>query len=180
MNRQSGMTMAELLATLAIGAILISAGIPSYQSLVLSNAQTASVNEFIAGLSLARSEAITKNVRVTACTSKNGIACDATANWSDGWLVFADMDNDGTLDAAEPVLKTSGETSRLSTKSSEFTSFITFRPNGRAMVNTPRENTGQFTFCDKRGASYAKTVIIETSGRPRASKYDIDGGTPSC
>ncbi len=179
-NRQSGMTLAELLATLAIGTILISIGVPSYQGLALSNAQTASVNEFVAGLGLARSEAITRNVRVTVCTSKTGLACDAAANWNDGWLLFADNDNDGTLDAGEPVIKATGESRKLTAKSSQFADFITFRPNGRAMAATPRDNTGQFTFCDKRGASYAKTVIIETSGRPRASKYDINGGTPSC
>ncbi len=180
MNRQSGMTLAELLATLAIGTILISIGIPSYQGLVRSNNQTAAVNELITGLSLARSEAITKNVRVTVCTSSNGQACDAAAVWSDGWLVYRDSDNDGSLDADEPVLKANGPARDLTASSADFANFITYRPNGRAMVNTPRENTGQFTFCDPRGASHAKTIIVEASGRPRASSYDMNGDTPSC
>lgn len=174
------MTLAELLATLAVGTILISMGIPSYQSLVLSNSQTAEVNELIAGLSLARSEAITKNTRVTLCTSTNGTSCDATADWSDGWLVYADNNNDSNLNAGEPVIKSSGAARKVTAKSAEFSTFITYRPNGRAMANTPRDNTGQFTFCDKRGAGKAKTVVIEASGRPRASQYTMDGGSPSC
>jgi hypothetical protein len=48
------------------------------------------------------------------------------------------------------------------------------------MVDDVAENTGQWTFCDERGAAHARVVIIDVNGRPRSSDKQADGTSPVC
>jgi hypothetical protein len=48
------------------------------------------------------------------------------------------------------------------------------------MADTPEDDTGQFTFCDQRGAAFARVVIISSSGQPSLSEAQADGSAPAC
>jgi type IV fimbrial biogenesis protein FimT len=58
------------------------------QRFVSSNRLTAQVNDLLADISLARSEAIKRNVSAGVCESTSGTACTTSGNWSTGWLVY--------------------------------------------------------------------------------------------
>jgi len=51
---------------------------------------------------------------------------------------------------------------------------LSFRPFGQMGV------TASFTFCDDRGATAARAVIISQTGRPRVSQLDASGGPLTC
>lgn len=53
-----GVTLIELLVTMAIGAILLAIGIPMMQSFIATNTLATTANELIASLNVAKSEAI--------------------------------------------------------------------------------------------------------------------------
>lgn len=91
-NCESGFTLIELMVTITILAIVLSAAFPSYRAFV-ANAQIRSTAESIRnGLQLARAEAIKRNANVTFT-----IASAANdSSWSVGCVtVIVDSDGDG-------------------------------------------------------------------------------------
>jgi len=176
---QSGFTLSELLITLTIGGILLSVAVPSYSLFVRNSRQVSSANELLGSFRLARDLAISRNARITVCPSSDGTDCDAV-NWDQGWIVFADTDGDRSVDATETIDRAVTDVGTPSMTSAEFGNFIIYRPNGRVMVNTVAENSGEMTLCDQRGSDYARVIIVDLSGRPRVSKYTAGGGAPVC
>ncbi|MGH8656829.1 MAG: GspH/FimT family pseudopilin [Gammaproteobacteria bacterium] len=96
--RSDDFTIVELMITLVLAAIILSAAVPSFRDLVQSNRITAQVNEFVTALNLARSEAIKRGVPVRVCTSVDSANCAPAGGWQQGWIVFSDIDSDGTQD----------------------------------------------------------------------------------
>lgn len=76
---QRGFTLIELMVTIAILSILLTVGIPNFQTIRDANRVTGAANEFTAALHLARSEAIRRGVDVRLCPSG--------ADWNAGWQV---------------------------------------------------------------------------------------------
>ena len=100
-----GLTLVELMVTLAVLAILLSLAAPSFSSLLASTRMSSQTNEFMGALNLARSEAVRRvqPVSLRASDSDN-------YNYSKGWTVFPDADGDGaalsgTSDADGKILR---------------------------------------------------------------------------
>ena len=178
-NGQRGFTLGELMISLAVLGIGLSLAVPGFQTVMNNNRRAGAVNQMIATMHMARSEAVTRNVQVTVCPSSNGTACEAV-DWNKGWLYFPDLDSNRQVNGAEIVLGSVPEAAHLEIDSSEFTTFFVYRPSGRVMVNLPANNSGQLTFCDTRGADHARVVTVSTSGQPRLSEYQMDGSDPTC
>jgi type IV fimbrial biogenesis protein FimT len=106
MKRQAGFNLTELMIVVAIVAILLSIGVPSYRYITNSYRMSAEVNGLMGDLMYARSEAIKEGVTVTTCTSKDGHTCDLGAvTWQEGWIIFQDLQNDQTVDGLDQVLR---------------------------------------------------------------------------
>ncbi len=166
-----GFTLIELIVSVSIAAILISVGIPSFASMIKNSRQSATYNAFVADLSYARSEAVKRSDIVTVCARDSDTACKNSASWDDGWLVFADTSGDGSLDAGETIIKTSGALEDSQTlRPNGFTNagFLQYRGRG----NT--DSTGIFVICDDRGADEAKAINIVLTGAIRKA-VDTDG-----
>lgn len=179
MKRQKGFTLIELMTTLGIGAVLVSMAVPGMQTVAMNSKQRSGVNDLISAMHLARNTAITTNARVTLCASSNGTACESVA-WNDGWIVFADLDSDQTVDGNEVVLRSGTEASGLDISSVQFSRFLMYRPSGRVMNASIGTNVGEFTICDGRGTDHLRIVAIDLSGRPRLTEYSTLGLSPSC
>lgn len=179
MRRESGFTLIELMIGIGLTALLLSMAVPALDLFVSNARQTGAMNDFVSSMHMARSTAVTTNSRVTVCASSSGASCQPV-DWNQGWIVFSDLDSDQALDNDETVLSRSAAVDGLEIDSTQFSRFIMFRPNGRVMNASINGNSGQFTVCDKRGASNAKVLIIDLSGRPRVSKSQADGSSPSC
>ncbi len=167
------------MTTIAVASVLITVALPGMQSFRLNSHLTGEINEMISVMHLARNTAITTNSRVTLCASSNGITCEAVA-WDKGWIAFVDQDSDQFVDVDETILRAGAKADGLRISSGEYSSFLMYRPNGRVMRNVVSENTGQFTFCDRRGTEHAKGIILDLSGRPRVADNDSFGVTLSC
>lgn len=164
-----GFTILELMITVAVGAIAMAIAVPNMQSFVENQRQATSSNKLLSSLLAARDEALTNNVRVTVCPSRNGTSCQAV-NWDQGHIAFIDLDSDQVVDAGDRMVAI-GESasSGIGIETGSFGTFLMYRPNGRIMVNNTGENEGTFAICDDRGGSKARTLTINTSGRPRIS-----------
>jgi len=179
MKRENGFTLIELLTTMAVAAILIAVAVPGLQSFQMNARQSASVNELLNGMRMARNTAITTNTRVTVCASERGNACE-NVGWDKGWIAFVDRDQDQSLDNDETVIRAGGEVEGVTIRSSQFGNFLVYRPNGRVMSANVNQNNGQLMFCDKRGSEHAKGIRLDLSGRPRVYDSYSGGLSLSC
>jgi len=169
LKRETGITLIELMITIAIAAILISLAAPNMTASIQNNRMVTQVNELHASLNVARSEAVKRNASISVCRSSNGTSC--TGNWEDGWVVFADSDADGSVDAGEEVLQVHGAIAG-NTDLAFSDTYITYINSGLASAGS----ASTFTLCDARGASDAKGLVIGTSGRPRLAMDSDDNG----
>jgi type IV fimbrial biogenesis protein FimT len=104
--KQRGFTLTELIVVVAIVAILLNIGIPSYRYITNSYRLSSEVNGLLGDLQFARAEAVKEGLMVTACVSRDGATCDAgSITWQEGWIVFQDRNNDQTVDPGDTVLR---------------------------------------------------------------------------
>jgi type IV fimbrial biogenesis protein FimT len=177
MNKKSeyGFTLIELMVTLAVAAIILGLGVPSFKEFIRSNAMTSKANIFVADLNFTRSEAIKRGNPATICKSNNQTSCTTAGGWEQGWIVFADPNNPGTVDAGETILRI-GE---------GFNGSLTLRGNNNVDDRIFYSNTGfvvgsngTLIFCDDRIKSFgtdkskARAVIVSNTGRVRVVKGD--------
>jgi len=79
------------MVTLAVLAILLGLGVPSFYNSMQNNRSTALANELVTAANLARSEAIKRGACVDLCASADGQTC--IGSWTDGWIVRLTADN---------------------------------------------------------------------------------------
>jgi type IV fimbrial biogenesis protein FimT len=175
MSRQDGYTLVELLACLAVMAVMAGVAVPSMRGLWLDAARTREVNQFVQAVHLARAEAIKRNGLASLCASAGTATCAAAGTpWQQGWMVFANLDAESPAqrDADEPVLQTYGAWPSGSITGNRST--LSFRAFGQAGI------TATFTFCDTRGSDAARAVIISQTGRPRVATRKSNGDPLEC
>ncbi|MEW6039717.1 MAG: GspH/FimT family pseudopilin [Pseudomonadota bacterium] len=161
MRNTAAFTLIELMVGIAVAAILITVGIPGFRDLILDNRMAAQINSLVADLSYARSEAVKRNDDVIVCKRNTaGTACDDTKRWTDGWIVLS-----GTtvLRAHEAV--SSSMAMNLKYSGSNRVSY-----NGKGFLSGV--NNGTFIFCDSRGHTKARGLVLAMTGRLRTTRDD--------
>ncbi len=129
-----GFTMVEMLMTMAIAAILLTIGIPSFRYVTNSNRIAGELNGLLGDLQLARAEAIKEGQTVTVCVSNDGATCANSTAWQNGWIVFSDPTNVGVHDASETVWRVQSTFSSTDTfVGSNNLSAVTFNRDGYAV-----------------------------------------------
>ncbi len=110
MKMETGLTLIELLVTLAVAAILLLVAAPAMRTITENNLLTAVTNRLVATFHYSRGEAVKRRVQMTVCAANTAAtACSGGATWdSQGWLSFIDLDGDGTVDAGDTVLRVGG------------------------------------------------------------------------
>ena len=175
MERHRGVTLPELVFTVAIALGLLGWGIPAFRDLRLDAARTRQVNQFVQAVYLARSEAIKRNGVVSLCPSLDGELCaPAGTAWQRGWIVFVNSDRDSPAvrDDGEELLRVYAPWERGAVSANRAT--LSFRSFGQVGV------TATFTFCDDRGPRAARAVIISQTGRPRVSDRSASNAALAC
>ena len=104
----AGFTLVEVLVVITIAAILMAFGVPSYQYVTNSNRIAGEVNGLLSDMQYARSEAIKEGQTVTVCSSSNATTCSGAPVWSNGWIVFSDVNGDGAVNGTDTILKVGG------------------------------------------------------------------------
>lgn len=154
--------MLEMLVVVSIAAILLVLGVPAFQDFGARQRMSAAVHTLHSHLVLARDEAIRFNVHVIACPGNLDRGCLQGSDWSDGWMVFSDLNGDRQYQPLETVHRIEAGLEQMVIHSSSGRSRLHFYPNGSA----PGSN-GSITFCDGRGPSDARKLVISNTGRIR-------------
>jgi type IV fimbrial biogenesis protein FimT len=164
MRQNKGFTLIELVVTIAIGAIVLTVGIPSFQTVILNNRLVTQTNTFIGALTLARTEAIKNGANTSICISNNGSSCTGGTNWGEGWIVFSDLNGDGAVNGNDNIWLFNGALKGSNTLYYNTSiNAITFNARG---LPAGFQN-GTFSLCDTRGADFGRFIAVARTGRAR-------------
>ncbi len=173
-RRTRGYSLYELLTTLAIAALVLTIGLPSFGGLVADRRLRAETDALFHAVHLARKESIVRRREVTLCPSGDGKSCSGGTDWSAGWILFVNADGDGPaqVDAGEPILagRRVDERVRIDANRQAFTLRTTRR----------RATTGTLVVCDRRQGAEARAVVVSYTGRPRVAREDRRGDAYAC
>jgi len=164
-SRMQGLTLPELLATIAVAAIVLGIAVPGFRELFVQNRLTTRINHLVLDLNLARSEAVKRGGPTVVLCKKNPdpdhTSCSTETNhiWETGWIVFVDLDNDSVAGANE-ILRTqlrlpTGFTLRAS---SGFADAVVYRSTGATTA------TGLFVLCAGNDLTRSRAVFINALG----------------
>ena len=108
----AGYSLLETMITISLLAVLVAISAPSLAGFLLKNELSTTTNALFGSLSFARTHAITHQQIVHICQldSSASTTCSDNYNsrrdWSKGWLVFADLNNNNQLDETDNLLRT--------------------------------------------------------------------------
>lgn len=175
---EAGLTLIELLIVITLMAILMGIGVPSYRYVTTSNRMATEVNSLLGDLQYARSEAARQGQFVAVCaaqsTSTPTCAASTTANWQNGWIIFSDANNDGTIQSTEAVLRIRNAFSSSDTLvSNPATGAVTFNRDGFAHLGSA---STRFTLHESSATStYARCLDISQAGMMTTQTNSSDG-----
>jgi len=175
-RRDRGFTMVELLATVAIMAVLATVAAPSMSTMMESVKLSSASNGLLSHLHLARGEAIKRNSRVVLCKSSDGIACSSSGGWEQGWMVFHDANNNGNRDGTETIIERAlplAASLRL-TGNLNVARYVSYSPSGATKLVGGGFQAGTLTFCRYSAeGGEARQIILNAVGRPRVHKTTV-------
>lgn len=205
MKDSHGLTLIELMVTLAVFAIVTMLALPGFRLYQQNSNRVTQINDMVATFNLARSEAVKRNLAVSVCASVDQLICSNANNWTAGWIVFVDDNNNNAVDATDgngvfdnvanelTLLQSHG---RLSGANLVYTDIargavangavaVMFNGQGRPTVfNSAAVTTTSATFmrCDDRANTdanpdrHARAIILTASGRTRLSRDSDNNG----
>lgn len=177
-TRQRGFTLIELLVVLTVTGILLAVGLPQLNQFSATRATDSHRALMASAVRLSRSEAVKRGMPVTICPSLDpeaagGPACNGGANdWASGWIIFADLNGLGVIDAGDRVIRVQGPLASSGGIQSVGGIALSFFPTGiaiggqRTMNFLPALTVGSPAYDD-----VAKRLCIENTGSTRASAY---------
>jgi type IV fimbrial biogenesis protein FimT len=212
LKNHRGFTITELMIVVIVAAILASIAAPNMSEFVKNNSRAMRVNTMVTALNYARTEAVTRNLRVSLCRSAAFADCDGVGSgqFEDGWIVFTDFtpaalggavgtvdtglgvdaNGDGVVDGLddEAVLRifqpkmgddnAATLTARRGGVAGPFIEGITYRNDGMPQdITTPGAILPVdtfFNYCDDRGATKARAILVSITGHLTLSR-DTDG-----
>ena len=140
----AGFTLIELMASIAIVAILLAVGVPALRDMIVAQNVRGAANDLYSDLIFARSEAIKRNAQVNVD--------QATGGWVNGWSV----------EVGGNALRTQQGLSNVSYTGAAATTVV-YSSDGRTTLG----GTTSFNFSSSSGGPISmRCVVITASGRP--------------
>lgn len=153
-NRLRGFTLVEMMVVVALVAILGSMAVPSFRDLLINQRLAATTSDFVAALSLTRTEAM-KRAQSVKLLARN-------QDWSNGWEVtIAGSDGDPqtlrTFDALRAGVAVDFKTGN------GFNQTVSYDANGFSRGKSDGFGAGCLTF--KADTGRRSSIVLAPSGR---------------
>lgn len=161
-----GFTLLEVLATVAMIAIVLALGMPSFEQAMRSNRVAVTTNALIASLALARGNAIRADRGGNFCASLTGVACSGSLN--DGWLVWNDVDRDELFGSGDEAMRYV-QPERVLVEVVPKLPAVAFDLRGRIDDGVPRKYSLRPVECTP-GAQQAREITLSASGQIRMER----------
>jgi len=183
MKKQRGLTLLEVMMALAVGAILVAVGVPSFVATIRNSEMTSAANGLVGALYATRSEAVKRRTRVTMCraeTISGTTSCDPTGS---ELAVFSNTGNDATIDLGSGdvlIRVTPWLIDNITVSSSTVPAAFSFNASGFTRGLTGNTVSGDIMLCGPRGNEGARIITLAPTGRPMVRNHaDVTGAT-SC
>lgn len=163
----AGFTLPELLVALAIAGLTLLWSVSSGAEWLAHYRQRTEAQALAQALALARSEAIKRGHRVAVCPSSDGRTCSTGLRWETGYLTFDDLEDDGTADPGDAIVRlASAAGHRITIRgNAPVAEYVSYTSLGLARRTNGALQMGTFTVC--RPGATAIEVVLANGGRPR-------------
>lgn len=160
-----GFSLLEALVVMAISAIVLAIGVPSYRSVIENQRASSTMHLLHAYMASARGTAISYRIPTVVCPSNRAGGCRMDGDWSQGWLMFFDADGNRQPDAREDILRDENAPLHPSLRlvSSSGRPQLRYLPDGRSAGSNI-----SVRLC--RGDVLLGQVIVNNVGRVRSEK----------
>jgi type IV fimbrial biogenesis protein FimT len=178
-------TLVELMIVVAILAVLAAIGAPNLRAFFINNRLATANNDFMAALSLARSESIRRGASVSVRR-----ASTTAREWTEGWEIFVDANGNGVRDAGDELIRVGQPLARsLTLRASQVVeAFVPFTADGRVALSlddgaNPLNPRATFVLCydgvlHESGQSRSRAVLLNSAGRARPGTDSNGDGRP--
>ena len=153
--RRRGLTLVELMISLAVLVVVMAVAVPSMQEFSANNQLAATKSSFASALALARTEAAKRGRMVVLQALGSGSADNEFAN---GWEIAVDDDGNGAVATNETRVRKNAVT--LEKVKLGGPSVVSFRPTG-ALAGT---TAVVYTLCRASGGTRGFSVTVTPSG----------------
>jgi type IV fimbrial biogenesis protein FimT len=175
MNRAAGLTLIELIATLAIGSMLIAVALPSLSTALDRQRAAAAHNLLLATFNQARSAAVTERRQTVVCPSLDGSSCRPGGIWEDGWIVFVDRDGNGEPGGLDTLIRHEASgTGSLRLRSSPYRPLAKFHRSGLSAGNNLT-----LRICNSAGEPL-QGLVVNNGGRVRRTTDPETAALEAC
>jgi type IV fimbrial biogenesis protein FimT len=168
---RSGHTLVEVLFVLVIAAILVSLAMPAMRGMLQQHRLSATVNDFLSAVMLARSEAQRRSAQV--------LLLPAGVGWSSGWVVAVDRNANLQYDAGDELVYSHAAPPAGIAISGSFTDnsrpYLAYGASGQSRTRTGAAQAGTWLFTC---GGQRRKIIVNFLGRPRSCNPDT--GRPAC
>ena len=162
---QAGFTLIEAVVTVAIAGIVLTIGLPSFQSTLQAIRTQTTLNALGTDFAMARGSAVMRRADVIVCPRAAGNRCADNNTWTQGWLVVADPDGNRQPDAPTDVLRATDNPAaadqRLRLASTR--GLLRYQADGRSAGTN-------LTVRLCAGASELGEVVVNNVGRTRSAR----------
>ena len=168
---EQGFTVNELLIALSIATIVIGYTVPSLSQLLESVRLGSYANQFLNHYRFARSSAILLDHNLHFC-SRSDLLCNEKEDWSNGWLIYIDKNNNQQADEGEILRVGNGLPNNYSLSPNVNSNQLIFYTNGEVKKLNGSLPLITFRLCsikanDKNQEIYARELVINGGGRMR-------------
>ncbi len=155
--RVRGVTLIELMTTLAVLVIALTLAAPAFTSFLRTSRLRAVQSELVASLMLARSEAARQGQRVGV----EALQPLADGGFARGWRVWVDADADGSYSGGEAVVReVAARGAPLTITPTPGVRDVVFGPSGFLVAGT----AVAFELCGQPGVAKGYRVLLEPVG----------------
>ena len=167
-RRMQGLTMLELLVTLAIVVILAGISAPAMTEFQVRNNVSTATNDMVVALNMARAEAVKRGLDVSVV---------AAGNWSAGWTVQTQVGNEVIMqrDALQPNYRVLGAAVGVGAPADR----VVFGPTGALRIATAYN----FSVCRPSfdpGDAQSRRIAVAATGTIRARRDTTGAPAGAC
>ena len=172
-RRHAGFSLVELVATVAVLAIVLALALPSFRALAERHQSLGAFHSLTAALAGARIAAIQRGRPVSVCPSADGRSCRTDGDWSKGWLVYSDPERSpqpASPDAILWVEQRSDEAVLI--RASSGRPRVRYQPTGFA-----GGSNASLRLCTRDGR-HLGSIVVNLAGRARSERVRTEPPPP--